>query len=317
LVWVEPSKAGRIVDGINSSILQRAQTAARLYWITGDERYARFAFIVFDTYMRGMYYRHEPVDLNHGHSQTIYGMSTFEVIQEGVLQTLSDTYDFLHDYIKANHADALSIYSDTFRQWINVTIHNGVPFNNWDLIEARFVISVALVLDDDAAYADRHGAEYYIDQILNEDDTRQWSLRKLTARGFDPHTGIWFEAPGYSMGVVNDFITLINSLDAALGTDLLIDLSIVGKAVAATAQYTFPNGYTAGWGDSHYALLNPNAARQMAKNGRLHHRRDQEIFFTGMAKALASLPGVSRPVCPLNRREGRTQTMALYLPLLG
>lgn len=292
-VWVEPSKAGRIVDAINSGILRKAETAARLYWITGDEAYARFAFTVFDTYMRGMYYRHEPVDLNHGHSQTIYGMSTFEVIQEGVLQTLADTYDFLHDYIKVHDLNALPIYADTFRKWIDVTMLNGVPFNNWDLIQARFAINVALVLDDDSAYADRRGAEFYINQVLNEDSTRQWSLGKLAARGFDTETGIWFESPGYSMGVVNDFIALINSLDTALGTDLLLDLPIVGKAVTATAQYTFPNGYTAGWGDSHYGLLNPSAAKEMAKNGRMHHRREQEVSFTGMAKALANLPGAS------------------------
>ena len=289
LEWASPSKTGRVVDGINSDILRIAQNAAQLAWITGNEEYARFAFTIFDTYMRGMYYRNEPIDLTHGHSQTIYGMSTFEVIQEGVLPSLATTYDFLYDYIEKSQSDALPIYADTFRKWVGVTIDNGVPFNNWDLIEARFITAVALVLEDDSTYTDHHGAQYFLNQVLNEDSVRQWSLRKLAASGFDPATGIWFEAPGYSMNVVNDFISLFNQLDVALGTDLLQDIPIVRKAADAMAQYAFPNGLTVSWGDSHYGPISTMVARQMVVNARLHHRHEQEVHFTGLARLLDEL----------------------------
>jgi hypothetical protein len=289
LEWTTPSKSGRVIDGINANILRMAQTAAQLAWITGDEEYARFAFTIFDTYMRGMYYRNEPIDLSHGHSQNIYGMSTFEVIQEGVLTSLATTYDFLYNYIEKNHSDALPIYADTFRKWIGVTIGNGVPFNNWDLIEARFITAVALVLENDSAYADHRGAQYFLNQVLNEDSVRQWSLRKLAASGFDPETGIWFESPDYSMNVVNDFISLFNQLDVALGTDLLEDIPIVRKAADAMAQYAFPNGLTVSWGDSHYGPISTMVARQMVVNARLHHRREQEVHFTGLARLLDEL----------------------------
>lgn len=300
LEWATPSKTGRVIDGINANILRMAQTAAQLAWITGDEEYARFAFTIFDTYMRGMYYRNEPIDLSYRHSQNIYGMSTFEVIQEGVLPSLATTYDFLYNYIEKNQPDALPIYADTFRKWIGVTIGNGVPFNNWDLIEARFITAVALVLEDDSTYADHHGAQYFLNQILNEDSVRQWSLRKLAGSGFDPATGIWFESPGYAMNVVNDFISLFNQLDVALGTDLLEDIPVVRKAADAMAQYAFPNGLTVSWGDSHYGPISTMAARQMVVNARLHHRREQEVHFTGLIRLLdemnqkASLPAPGR-----------------------
>jgi hypothetical protein len=289
LEWASPSKSGRVIDAINSNILRLAQNAAQIAWITGDEEYARFAFTIFDTYMRGMYYRNEPVDMTHGHSQTIYGMSTFEVIQEGVLSTLATTYDFLYDYTRRTYSDALPIYADAFRKWIGVTIHNGVPFNNWDLIEAHFVADVALVLEGDDAYPDRRGAQYYLNQILNEDATRQWSLRKLANRGFDPETGIWFESPGYSTMVVNLYISLINSIDDAAGTDLLQDIPVVSKAARAMAQYSFPNGVTVSWGDSHYGPLSTEAAHQMVLNAQRHHRRDQEALFTGMIRLFDQL----------------------------
>lgn len=289
LEWAVPAKTGRVIDGINNEILHKAETAARLAWITGDEEYARFAFTIFDTYMRGMYYRKEPVDLNHGHSQTIYGMSTFEVIQEGILPVLASTYDFLHDYIARTHPDELPLYADAFRKWIDVTIHNGVPFNNWDLIEARFTAAVALVLEDDSAYNDGRGTQYYLNQILNEDSTRQWSLRRLAGRGFDPSTAIWFESPGYSMNVVDDFISLINDLDGALGTDLLEKFPVVRKAAWSMAQYAFPNGLTVSWGDSHYGQFPTRAARKMVINARMHHRRDQEVEFTGLIRLFETL----------------------------
>lgn len=305
LEWAPPSKSGRVVDGINASMMRRAENAAELAWLTGDEEYARFAFTIFDTYMRGMNARKEPVDLNHGHSQTIYGMSTFEVIQESnILPPLATTYDFLYDYIARHHPDALPLYADTFRQWIDVTLHNGVPFNNWDLFEDNIAASVAFVLEDDSAYGDGRGAEHYLDQILHQDSIRHWSLRKLAAEGFDSRTGIWFEAPGYSMTVVSDFVTLINRIDRVAGTDLLAEMPVVRKAAASMAQYAFPNGITVAWGDSHYAPISTAAAWAMVENARMHHRRDDEVYFTGLIKLFDKLNGERAPAAASPRGSG-------------
>ena len=52
---------------------------------------------VFDTYMTGIYYRNVPKDLNHGHQQTLVGMSSFEVIHEDAVNALVPLYDFLYD----------------------------------------------------------------------------------------------------------------------------------------------------------------------------------------------------------------------------
>ena len=48
----------------------------------------------FDTYMQGIYYRNVPVDLNHGHQQTLVGMTSFEVIHEDILKDIVPLYDF-------------------------------------------------------------------------------------------------------------------------------------------------------------------------------------------------------------------------------
>lgn len=65
--------------------------------------------------MTGIYYRNVPEDLNHGHQQTLVGMSSFEVIHEGALDALVPLYDFLYDYLKVNKPDKMDIYAAAFK----------------------------------------------------------------------------------------------------------------------------------------------------------------------------------------------------------
>lgn len=96
---VHPSKTGRNIESLNREIMGIARDAAFLYWLTDDEKYAKLAAGVFDTYMQGIYYRNVPVDLNHGHQQTLVGMTSFEVIHEDILKDIVPLYDFLYGYL--------------------------------------------------------------------------------------------------------------------------------------------------------------------------------------------------------------------------
>lgn len=287
--WVDPAKTGRALESINTSLMSMAESSAMVYWVTGDESYARFATDLFDAYMMGIYYRKLPYDLNHGHQQTIVGYTTFEVIQEGILGTLANTYDYLHDYLQARSPEKIPLYAATFKKWIDNTIANGVPFNNWDLIEARFVLSVARVLENDRDYPDGHGAQFYLDQIVNRSSLRQWSLFDLIERGFDARSAIWNECPGYSLGVVGDFAGLLTYFDETFQVDLLPHAPMIGRAVLASAEYLFPNGYVAAWGDSHYTRLSSAAARQLVWNAQRNPNREQEQLFTRFAKTIEAL----------------------------
>jgi hypothetical protein len=286
LEWVEQSKTGRVVESINRQIMTMAQNAAIVYWYTGEEKYAKFAYDLFNTYMQGIYYRKEPYDLNHGHNQTLVGLSSFEVIHEDILNELTVCYDFLHNYIKQQAPDNLTLYAAAFKKWADLIIKNGVPFNNWDLIEARFVAIVALVLENNNAYADGRGCQYYLDQILNKTAVRQWSLTELIKRGYDPVTGIWNESPGYSQVVINEFMQFVTLFDRVLDFDLLEQLPMLKKAVLATTQYLMPNGYMISFGDSHYGRLSTGPSRQVVMNAQKNNKRDQEEVFTGMLKML-------------------------------
>lgn len=95
--------------------------------------------------MQGIYYRNVPVDLNHGHQQTLVGMTSFEVIHEDILKDIVPLYDFLYGYLHSNYADKLEIYAGAFKKWAENIIANGVPHNNWNLMQARYVMDIGMI----------------------------------------------------------------------------------------------------------------------------------------------------------------------------
>lgn len=90
-----PAKTGCNIASVNRQIMSVARDAALVYAATGEERYGRMAANVFEVYMKGIACRNVPVDLNHGHLQTLVGMTTFEVIHEDIITA----YDMPWRYI--------------------------------------------------------------------------------------------------------------------------------------------------------------------------------------------------------------------------
>lgn len=283
---VHPSKTGRNIESLNCEILGIARDAAFLYWMTDEEKFAKLAAGVFDTYMTGIYYRNVPIDLNHGHQQTLVGLTSFEVIHEDALHIAVPLYDFLYNYLKANYPDKMEIYAGAFKKWADNIIANGVPHNNWNLLQARFVMNVGLVLEDNKEYADGKGREYYIDYVMNRSSIRQWSLTQLADYGFDINTGIWAECPGYSSVVINDYANFVNQFDTNLQYDLVKAMPVLSKAVATTPQYLFPNRMICGFGDTHPGYLSTNFFIRMIQNAQANGKKEQENYFTALLKCL-------------------------------
>jgi hypothetical protein len=258
-----------------------------LYWINKEEKYAKFAFDLFDTYMSGMYYRKEPFDLSHGHHQTLTGLSSFEVIQEvAILNSLTGIYDFLFTYIQQKAPGKLLVYSDVFRKWADIQIAHGVAFNNWNLLQAKNVLNIAIILENDNVYPDRKGNQFYTNYILNTSSQRQWSLRKVINEGYDSLTGLWNESAGYSLNVLNDAMGFVDFFDKYYNLDLVEHLPVLKKAVTAVAQYLFPNGFYTSFGDSHYGRINLDAAYTMVANAKKNNKSEQERFFISYIKTV-------------------------------
>lgn len=298
LEWAEQGQvSGGSIESVNEEIMKLAKDAAFLYWLTDDEAYAKLAFGVLDTYLIGMYYRTEPIDLGNGHAQTLAGMTTFEVIQERILNELAYAYDFLYNYIVKIEKDEVSkrpyfppsgglrrVYEAALKKCIDQSIKNGVPHNNWNLHKSKFILKVAMVLDNNDKYADAKGREYYISNILNISTARQWSLTRFMNYGYDRQTGIWNECPGYAQSVAHELTMFINDYDNTFDQSLLQYTPVMYKAVEALPQYLFPNGLTTAFGDTYYGMLNTGPVMDMIRLTQKYKERDKEVLYTKMLK---------------------------------
>ena len=295
-----PAKTGCNIAGVNRYIIGIARDAARIYAATGDMRYGQMAAKVFDVYMKGIAYRNVPIDLNHGHQQTLVGMTTFEVIHEDVINELTQMYPLIRNLVKDDQA----VIESGFKKWAENIIANGVPHNNWDLFQADFIMKIALVLQDNQAYADGKGKQYYLDYIVNQNSIRQWSMNKLIDFGFDAKSKTWYESPGYSTTVLSSICDFANMLDEKAGIDLFKLRPILTEAVKTSAEYLFPNRMIAGFGDTHPGYLNTGGIDQVLKYATRHKNLISEMNLLKNAVA---------PKAPISEIEAYTSTL-FYAP---
>ena len=297
-----PAKTGCNIAGVNRYIIGIARDAARIYAATGDMRYGQMAAKVFDVYMKGIAYRNVPIDLNHGHQQTLVGMTTFEVIHEDVINELTQMYPLIRNLIKEDQP----IIETGFKKWAENIIANGVPHNNWDLFQADFIVKIALILQDNQAYADGKGKQYYLDYVVNQNSIRQWSMNKLIDFGFDQKAKTWYESPGYSTTVLGTICDFANMLDEKAGIDLFKLRPILIDGVKASAEYLFPNRMIAGFGDTHPNYLNQGGINNILKYAIRHKNKNLIADMNLFKSAVAS-------DAPISEIEKYTSTM-FYAP---
>ena len=293
--WVTQAKTGRIVESINMRIAELARDAAFLYWYTGDESYAKFAYDIFDTYMTGLYHREMPLDLNRGHDQTLVGLQSFEVIHEDIAGPLAESYDFMRGYVAGQPAAKRALYDAAFKKWADLIIANGVPWNNWNLIKARFVLQIAAVLGTDDSYADRRGGAYYVRAVVDGKGARQWALRRLLDYGYDGKTAMWNESAGYSANVIDDYLECLEMLDRLFGIDLLPQMPVLPRATLALPQYLLPNGRTVGFGDSRYDFLRSSAAERLQAYAERHGQDAEARTYAALRQAIQASAGAQGP----------------------
>ncbi len=255
--WVKSSETAHQIERINEIIMEKAMYSAFIYWLSGDESYAKFAYDIFMTYVDGIYYREAPIAEIDTRNARILGLTSFEVIHEKVLNYMPMCYDFLYSYIVEQDADIDRIHT-VFQKFADQIIINGVSTNNWNIFQACFVTYLALILEDDEAYENGKGQQYYIDFLLNKSVEKQKALREVCDI-YDQNTAMWNESPGYSTSTTKDLIEIlwlmggIPSKDS--NSDIFEDFSIVERAALASFEYLLPNKTTTAFGDNGYATI--------------------------------------------------------------
>jgi len=282
--WVHPSKTGRIIDGINKTILGLVKDAAFLYWLTDEVKYAEFAESVFFTYIDGIYFRDASIDLENSVQQRISGLATFQVIHEKELVHLVLAYDFLHSYFVSKNMD-LEKAIIVFQKWGDQIIQNGIPDNNWNLFQARIIINVALTLDKNLSYKNGKGREYFLKHVFDQSTERQIAIKDAVLN-YDNETAIWPESPHYSMHTTKSFLEILTLLDNVSNRNELLNYGIIEKAVLSSFQYLFPSGYAVAFGDGGHKTIPPENFELLIANYRKYGENDKELLISGMLNEL-------------------------------
>ncbi|ANW95353.1 hypothetical protein AXE80_03195 [Wenyingzhuangia fucanilytica] len=298
--WVSPEKTGRVIENINENIMKIARDAALVYFVEGDKEYAQFALHLLDVYSQGLLYRNEPIDLEKGNIQNVIGLTSFQVIKENIVDELAQTYDFLYDYIQKNHPKQNVIYTASLKKLAEIIIKNGVPDNNWNLHQTNKVIEIALVLDNNEAYKDGKGCQYYLHRVFNESEARQWSVNDVLSYGYDENNGVWNESSGYALSVAKGFTELAKVIQEALNVDVMPNMPVIKKAVEVMPQYLYPNKQIVAFGDSHYGTLETNPFLDLISNAQKFHKKEQEERFTEMLFLIKDKKQLLKPSKPKN-----------------
>lgn len=280
--WTAPSETGHIIEKINREILRLAEEAAFLYWLKEEEKYAVFAADIFLQYTEGMYYREAPQTVENHRNAKLMGLQTFEVIHESVIVPFTVSYDFLYPWLVSHDKD-FSMITAVLQKWADQEIKFGVPGNNWNLMQARYITYLALALEQDDHYPDGKGQAYYFDQILNQNSEKQKALVDVM-KLFDPETGMWPETAGYSTGVSEDILEILFMIDRVQNNRLPDQFPIVEQAILGSFEYLFPNGFTVAFGDAKHSHLRFNALELLVAHYRKYGDTEKEARVTGQLK---------------------------------
>jgi len=262
--WVSPSITGHTIEKTNMKIMRLSADAAFVYWITGEEKYAKFASDILWTYMHGFYYVEPPfVPEDEPKLNGIIGLNSYEVIHEGILESIAISYDFLRDYINTESNIDGNIIEDGIKRIVEVIVNGGGTRGNWNLHQASKITYGALALKSDSDYEDGKGREHYVDIVLNAELPRQLGLTHVIKRGYDQKTAIWAEAPGYAFDTTANIIEIASLLsNDSVGRQVLED-PIVKRAVFNQVRQMHPNGDSHGLGDTSYTRVNTHSLELM------------------------------------------------------
>lgn len=261
-VLVPYKKSGHMIRQNNMEILKLAEKSAFVYFMTSDEKYAKFSSDILWTWLIGTYYMEPPLDPDQSSNGPggyepggILGYYDYEVIHDDRQEPAAFTYDFLHDYMRQNphqHLQSLNmtvtdLAGVVFKRFIEIGLVRGGDKGNWNVNRYRHIIPSMLVLESDDYYADGRGKEHYIPYYTEISTEYHAALPKIL-KNYDPETGLWPESPGYASGMIGAVLQMAMPLYKA-GVNTIGDNPIIQKAAMSNIGWLDPRGNLVVFGD--------------------------------------------------------------------
>jgi hypothetical protein len=151
--WVDPQA---YITDLNGDMNNLALDAAIMYWLKGDEKYAKFAADLLDQWAKGAYYQ-EPIV---GPCST--GFMDLQTLGDQSYRPIILAYDFVKPYMIQKGYD-MHWYEKVFETFASTEAFRGFWNNNWYAAESATLVYAALSLEN------QQKKDYYLQFFLEKD----------------------------------------------------------------------------------------------------------------------------------------------------
>jgi len=255
-------ESGHMIRANNMEILKLAEKSAFAYFVTQDEKYAKFSADILWTWLLGTYYMNPPLDPEKSTNGAggyepggIMGYYDYEVIHDDRQIPAAATYDFIYDYLNENPHEYLKKIDKTpteiagvvFKRFIEIDLIRGGAKGNWNVNRYKNIISSILVLESNDYYDDGKGREYYI-PYYTEKTTKYHAALPDIMSFYNKETGLWPESPGYASGMIPTVLDMGLKLYKS-GVNTLAGNPMITKAALANLGWLDARGNLVVFGD--------------------------------------------------------------------
>jgi hypothetical protein len=234
--WTDPQA---YITSINGEINELALDAAILFWLTGEEKYARFAADILDQWAKGAYYQ-EPII---GPCRT--GFLDMQTLGDQTFRPLILAFDFVKPFMKQKGYE-LKWYETVFGKFASTLAFRGFWNNNWYAAESSTLVFAALSLEN------KQNQDYYLQFVLEKDTINggcgQLALPSTVEKWLTPD-GHWKEPGGYHNYPVGNLLVASLALEKN-GFDVFRKFPALFRASYAMLKYSFPNLTVGAFGDT-------------------------------------------------------------------
>ncbi|MBP0903867.1 hypothetical protein ACFSKN_05325 [Mariniflexile gromovii] len=261
-VLIPYKKTGHMIRQNNIEILKLAEKAAFAYYMTQDEKYAKFSSDILYTWLIGTYYMKPPLDPEKSTNGPggyepggIMGYYDYEVIHDDRQIPTAIAYDFLYDYLNAHphqhlktiNKKPVDIAGEVFKRFIEIGLIRGGKVGNWNVNRYKNILNSMLVLESNDFYEDGKGRDYYI-PFYTEKSGDHYAGLPVIMDFYNKETGLWPESPGYASGMIPTVLDMGVVLYKA-GVNTLAGNPIISKAAMANLGWLDARGNLVVFGD--------------------------------------------------------------------
>lgn len=262
-VLIPYKESGHMIRANNMEILKLAEKAAFAYYLTQDEKYAKFSSDILWSWLLGTYYMNPPLDPKKSTKGPggyepggIMGYYDYEVIHDDRQIPMAIAYDFLYDYMNEHPHQHLKTMNKTtteiagvvFKRFIEIGLIRGGKNGNWNVNRYKNILNSMLILESNEFYEDGKGREYYIPFYTENKPSDYLAGLPVILDFYNKTTGLWPESPGYASGMIPTVLEMGVTLYKS-GINTLVGNPIISKAALANLGWLDARGNLVVLGD--------------------------------------------------------------------